>query len=225
MVLSNRWTLNSKKERLFWVSFVEEGIMIAADHSGKSAPNVVQLNSDMLVTISGGSESLLKPLQEKLLQERMKGRRSTFAEVSSWLADSLSGIPDRLSLGILIAVWNESVLLLSIFLIWLCILWLNLSYPNLCVQERGLYRMSADGTLVNGDTFATGSGSNSALGAVESSYKRSKPGTQTGSRSGGRVGLSSDRLKSGTLVSEVAYLAKRAICQAALWGCLSVCTT
>ncbi|CAI9100377.1 OLC1v1037365C5 [Oldenlandia corymbosa var. corymbosa] len=199
MVLSNRWTLNSKKERLFWVSFVEEGIMIAADHSGKSAPNVVQLNSDMLVTISGGSESLLKPLQEKLLQERMKGRRSTFAEVSSWLADSLSGIPDRLSLGILIAVWNES--------------------------ERGLYRMSADGTLVNGDTFATGSGSNSALGAVESSYKRSKPGTQTGSRSGGRVGLSSDRLKSGTLVSEVAYLAKRAICQAALWGCLSVCTT
>ncbi|CAI9100379.1 OLC1v1037365C1 [Oldenlandia corymbosa var. corymbosa] len=166
MVLSNRWTLNSKKERLFWVSFVEEGIMIAADHSGKSAPNVVQLNSDMLVTISGGSESLLKPLQEKLLQERMKGRRSTFAEVSSWLADSLSGIPDRLSLGILIAVWNES--------------------------ERGLYRMSADGTLVNGDTFATGSGSNSALGAVESSYKRSKPGTQTGSRSGGRVGLSSE---------------------------------
>ncbi|CAI9114414.1 OLC1v1015132C1 [Oldenlandia corymbosa var. corymbosa] len=43
--------------------FFEEGIMVAADHcskSSKTAPNIVQLNSHMLASISGGRNFCLK---------------------------------------------------------------------------------------------------------------------------------------------------------------------
>ncbi|CAI9106687.1 OLC1v1005891C1 [Oldenlandia corymbosa var. corymbosa] len=119
----------------------EEGIIVAADRSGKSLefpPNFVQLNSHMLATISGGSgsESLLKDLQKKCnIQEQMKGRKPSVAEVLHWLAEALSAYKEEV--GILIAVWSES--------------------------EHGLYRMNGNGELVEGNVLATGSGSSGAL--------------------------------------------------------------
>ncbi|CAI9114113.1 OLC1v1014760C7 [Oldenlandia corymbosa var. corymbosa] len=137
----------------------EEGIMVAADHSTTPARNVVQLNSHMLATISGGGEVLLKNLQKKCnLQEKSQGREPTLAEVSSWLTEALSAHSDPLSLGILIAVWNES--------------------------EHGLYRMSSNGVLVKGDILATGSGAQSSLHVVELSERfMLDPGSVFGLRS------------------------------------------
>ncbi|CAI9113590.1 OLC1v1014219C1 [Oldenlandia corymbosa var. corymbosa] len=195
----------------------EEGIMIAVDHPRTSlCPlNVVQLNSHMLATISGGNEFLLKDLQMKCNEyELVRRREPSVPEVLDWLREALFAYEKpRLSVGILIAVWNKS--------------------------ERGLYRMNGFGKLDTYDRLATGSGSVEAIEAC----RFFEPVTQAANVCG--VTLRSqyaifsythilfvyivlgaifpvDFLKTNSLflstrmrITEVAELAKGAICRAA----------
>ncbi|CAI9114317.1 OLC1v1015016C2 [Oldenlandia corymbosa var. corymbosa] len=181
------------------IAFVfKDGIMVAVDHSSKSLetePNIVQLNSHMLATISGGCEFLLKDLQEKCyVQEQKEGKKTSAAEVLNWLAETLSAYEEEpLSIGILIAVWNES--------------------------ERCVYCMNGYGEVDKGDVLATGSGSVSSVLVVQEG-RGIMPVTQaadvaTGSGSGGRRRHSGSRRKPSMSVPEAAELAKKAICIAA----------
>ncbi|CAI9113354.1 OLC1v1013939C1 [Oldenlandia corymbosa var. corymbosa] len=92
----------------------EGGVIVAADHHRilchGSVPNIVGLNSHMLATISGGSEYLLQELHQKcVLHELAKGRRTSVADASKWLADTLSSRREEdVSLGVLIAGWEET---------------------------------------------------------------------------------------------------------------------
>ncbi|CAI9112289.1 OLC1v1012711C1 [Oldenlandia corymbosa var. corymbosa] len=68
------------------------------------------------------------------LKAEREGKKTLIAEVLKWLKSSLSAYKEeRLSVGILVAVLNES--------------------------ERGLYRMNGKGKQVKDDILATGSGS------------------------------------------------------------------
>ncbi|CAI9107465.1 OLC1v1006818C2 [Oldenlandia corymbosa var. corymbosa] len=93
--------------------------MVALDHSSGEVPpaNVMELNSHLLCSFSGGSEAsrgyLLDHLPDKCRKLELKeGRKASAAEASEWLAEFLSLHPDSdcsFSLGILIAGWgNES---------------------------------------------------------------------------------------------------------------------
>ncbi|CAI9093243.1 OLC1v1028701C1 [Oldenlandia corymbosa var. corymbosa] len=92
----------------------EGGVIVAAEHQRSlfkwSIPNVVGLNSHVVATISGGSEFLLKDLQKKCrLHEPVTGRRTSVAEASEWLGDTLASHVERgLSVGVLIAGWEET---------------------------------------------------------------------------------------------------------------------
>ncbi|CAI9114411.1 OLC1v1015129C1 [Oldenlandia corymbosa var. corymbosa] len=174
----------------------QEGIMVAPDRSGKCEfvyqsfhRNLVQLNSHMLATISGGSEFLLKDLEKKCKKhEQKEGREPLVAEILDWLAEALSAYKEEpLSVGILIAVWNE--------------------------LEHGLYRMNGYGERVKGDLLATGSGSASAVCKVKH-CESFMPVTRAANAD--RVGFRFDtRCERPMSVTEVADLAKEAICFAA----------
>ncbi|CAI9107464.1 OLC1v1006818C1 [Oldenlandia corymbosa var. corymbosa] len=99
--------------------FNNEWVMVALDHSSGEVPpaNVMELNSHLLCSFSGGSEAsrgyLLDHLPDKCRKLELKeGRKASAAEASEWLAEFLSLHPDSdcsFSLGILIAGWgNES---------------------------------------------------------------------------------------------------------------------
>ncbi|CAI9095369.1 OLC1v1031311C3 [Oldenlandia corymbosa var. corymbosa] len=126
-----------------------EGIMVAADHSrnlSNSAPNVVELHSHMLATLSGGSESMLRELQQKCHQHEVnEGRRPEFGEVLKWLRQTLSSYGEKeLPSGILIAVWDE--------------------------KKPGLYRIRGRGEVLEDSILATGSGSGGAYAILDTQH-------------------------------------------------------
>ncbi|CAA0827346.1 Unknown protein [Striga hermonthica] len=115
----------------------EEGIVIAADHPYDAEPNIFQLNHCMVATISGGKDrgrdtssftSLITSLQHR-------ARHVTLVkDLVDWLASTISAEKEYYSsVGILIAVWNES--------------------------ERALYKVNGNGVITKNDVLATGSGS------------------------------------------------------------------
>ncbi|CAI9107078.1 OLC1v1006360C1 [Oldenlandia corymbosa var. corymbosa] len=93
----------------------KEGVMVATDHSDASkdasetfVENVIDLDSHVLVTVSGVGEtrSFLKNLKDQF-QAVKKGTKSVF-EVSQWVAGHLSSHPDKhLSAKVLIAGWDD----------------------------------------------------------------------------------------------------------------------
>ncbi|CAA0825557.1 Proteasome subunit beta type-5-B [Striga hermonthica] len=116
---------------------LKEGIVIAADRPSDTQPNIFQLNHCMVATISGGGKdrgrdtSSFTPLI-KSLQYQAKHVTSVH-DLLAWLATTISAKKEYSSVGILIAVWNES--------------------------ERGLYKVNGDGVITENDILATGSGS------------------------------------------------------------------
>ncbi|CAI9107234.1 OLC1v1006549C1 [Oldenlandia corymbosa var. corymbosa] len=99
----------------------KEGVMVAVDHSsipsGSFPQNVIVFHSHLLTTFSGGSKDSLERLpvylQKKCHEYELKeGKKASAAEASKWLADFLSLHPDsddRLSLGVLIAGWDNEL--------------------------------------------------------------------------------------------------------------------
>ncbi|VFQ76927.1 unnamed protein product [Cuscuta campestris] len=129
----------------------EMGAIIAVEHSNKSStfpPNVVNLSSHMLATISGGHEILLGNLRKKCQQHELEeGRRTKIAEALQWLREILCAYgKEDLEIGMLIAVWDE-----------------------MDETERGVYRINGKGELLTeGESFlATGCGTVGAVLALE----------------------------------------------------------
>ncbi|GER48781.1 proteasome subunit beta type [Striga asiatica] len=133
----NPWDSEVEKGMTTLGFVLKEGIVIAADHPSGTKPNIVPLNHCMVATISGGKDrgrdissftSLINSLQSEAKHV------TSVHNLLTWLADTISAKKEYYSsVGILIAVWNES--------------------------ERGLYKVNGDGVITENDILATGSGS------------------------------------------------------------------
>ncbi|CAI9087574.1 OLC1v1021681C2 [Oldenlandia corymbosa var. corymbosa] len=83
----------------------EHGVMLALNHSQKSpVPNVIIVDSRIVVTISGGSENLLKHMKTKCNEYKgEEGRRNSVADTAKLLA-----VCDCMATGgLLIGGWDE----------------------------------------------------------------------------------------------------------------------
>ncbi|GER35581.1 proteasome subunit beta type [Striga asiatica] len=93
----------------------KEGVMVGSDHSNASndgsefVDNVIDLDSHMLVSVSGVGEpkSFLRNMKEQF--QALKGRKS-ISEVSEWVANHLSSHCDKdPSAKMLIAAWDNEI--------------------------------------------------------------------------------------------------------------------